>query len=309
MSHLMRNFLTGKVSRATLLAGLLVGFAAFFSSVIGGILLYPGPFDWRKRVMSRAISPHHNPDAYWIPAVGIMVTALLFLPFAGYVTRRLHPITQRGARVAGVAFALGSLLLVGVGVPLPPGLERLHEFFARGSTAAIVVGALCCCGCAFQDRRRAATNPRVLGNRLAFFWMTLPLLLVGFGLTCGVLYLGRLAELEWALQARHALKPTMWWQLAFWEWVGVAAFFVFLFLSVRWLPERAQSVVTPYVPVIGVREPGLTGASTTGTINGVNHHVPANGDQVREPGLPARPAQRPAMTRLAPKAEPPATVA
>jgi len=98
MPRLVRNFFTGHVSRTALLTALLVGFASFFSSLIIGILLYPGPFDWRKRVLSRAISPDHNPEAYWIPALGIAAAALLFLPFAGYVARRLHGITPQVAR-------------------------------------------------------------------------------------------------------------------------------------------------------------------------------------------------------------------
>ena len=154
--------------------------------------------------------------------------------------------------MVGVAFLLGSILFMGVALPLPaqmpPGLERLHEVLARASAGAIAIGMLCCCVCALKDRFRALGGQRRLRGRLAFCWMSLPLLLVAFGLVCGIMLLGRKVGMEWALQAGQVLRPTMFWQLAFWEWVGVVAFFTFLFLSALWLPERAKSPSPSFRP-------------------------------------------------------------
>jgi len=239
---------------------MLLGFTSYISSVIVGIQLYPGEFDWRKRVMSRAISPHHNPDAYWIPSLGIAVCALLLLPFAGYVQGRLKAITPRGSRFTGFAFASGILLLLGVALPLPAqlplGFDRLHEVLARSSAAGMTIGVLCCCGFAFKDRQLSQAHGRVLRKRLAYCWMSLPLMLLGFGLICGALMLGRAAKLEWALYARQVLRPTMFWQLAFWEWVGILTFFAFIWISALWLPEHIRTpvpelVLPPDVPVAG----------------------------------------------------------
>ncbi len=281
MSRWVRNFFSGQVSRTTLLAGLLLGFASFFSTVIAGMALYPGDFDWRRRVMSRAISPHHNPDAYWIPALGVVAAALLFLPFAGYVEQRLRAVTPRSARWVGGAFTLGILLFIGVGVPLPAdmprGFRRLHEVFARASAGALAVGMVGCCWCAFKDWFRSWGGQRLLRERLVFCWLSLPLMLVGFGLICGLMLLGREAEMAWALQAGDVLRPTMFWQLAFWEWVGVVAFFGFLFVSALWLPEHARSS-HPLVPAGENLETHLIGPeiAVATHVNGVNHHTKLN---------------------------------
>jgi hypothetical protein len=144
MLRLIHKFFAGDVPRTTLLTRLLpLSFASFFGTLLLGILLFPGSFDWQKRVISHVLAPRYNPDAYWFPSLGLMAAALLTLPFAGYVEQRLRASTPRLARLAGVAFTLGFLLVASVAVPLP-GWRRLHEFLARASVVPFALGVLCC---------------------------------------------------------------------------------------------------------------------------------------------------------------------
>ena len=69
------------------------------------------------------------------------------------------------------------------------------------------------------------------------------------GVISGVMLLGRKADQEWAVSAAKALRPTMVWQLAFWEWLGMGILFAFLFLSVLWLPEPVKSPAPSAAPV------------------------------------------------------------
>lgn len=250
MPRLLQNFLSGDVSRTLLLTRLLpLSFASFFVTLFIGILLFPGSFEWEKRVMSHVLAPRYNPDAYWLPSLGLMAAALLALPFAGYVAGRLRAITPRLARLAGLAFALGLVLIVSVAVPLP-GWRRLHETLARAAVVPMVVGILCCGVCALKDLFCLRGSRRVLRGRLAFCWMSFPLLLIACGAVSGVLLLGRKTDQGWAIQAAEFLRPTLFWQLAFWEWVGAVLLGMFLFFSVLWLPEETESTVPSFAPAL-----------------------------------------------------------
>ena len=247
--RLVGNFFAGHVTRATLLTRLLpLSLATFVTTMIIGILLFPGDYDWRRHVLSRVISPRYNPDAYWLPSIGIAAAALLTLPFAGYVERRLRAIAPGVARSAGVAFALGLLLLASVGVPLA-GFGRLHENLARAAAGVLAVGMLCCGVCALRDHLRFLGGRRSLCDRLSFCWAALPLLPITAGAVSGVMLLGRQAGHGWALRTAEVLRSTMFWQLAFWEWVGLGLLFGFFFLSVLWLPEQANSPAPSFAPV------------------------------------------------------------
>jgi hypothetical protein len=243
LPHRIVDFFAGYISRSTLLFRLLpLSLTCFFGTFIFGAHWLPGHYDWRKRVMSHVISPAHNPDAYWLPAMGIAAAAVLTLPFAGYVQRRLRQIMPRVAQSINAAFALGLLLVVGAAIPLP-GMGRLHETFARASAAAIALGMLGCCVCALKDRSWFPGGRPSLCGKLALCWTSLAFLPVAGGVVSGILLLGRKAHLESAVRISQVLRPTVLWQLAFWEWAGVVALFAFLFLSVLWLPKEVMSPV------------------------------------------------------------------
>jgi len=235
------DFFAGRVSRSTLLTRLLpLSFATFLGTLLLGILWFPVPFLWQKHVLSDVISPRDNPEAYWLPSIGIVVSVLLTLPFAGYVERRLVAIDRLAARWTSVSFALGLLLLAGAAVPLA-GFGRLHARLAGAAAGAFAVGMLCCSAHAIKDRFRGLGGHRLLCGRLSFCWVCLPLMPIVCGIFAGIMLLGRKADQGWALHAADVLRSTMYWQLAFWEWVGLAALLLFLVLSVLWLPEPVKS--------------------------------------------------------------------
>jgi hypothetical protein len=245
MPRSIQNFFAGHVSRRALLTLLLpLSLATFCVTVSLGILLFPGPYDWRTCVISRVISPLRNPEGYWVPSLGLAVAALLALPFAGYIEQRLRPTTPRLARWARVAFALGFLLVFSIVVPRYteplPGLRWPHETLARLSAAATSFGVVCCCLCALRDRLLCFGGRQMLHRRLGLCWASITLLPFLCGLVCAALMLGRKAGEPWAVSACGFLRSTMLWQLAFWEWVGVVLLFTFLFLSVLWLPEQVE---------------------------------------------------------------------
>ena len=237
----MRKLFIGHVSRATLLTRLLpLSLVTFLGTLTGGILLFPIPFRWQKHVLSCIISSRDNPGVFWLPAIGVVVASLLAVPFAGYAEQRLRAIDRLAARWTGVSFRLGLLLLASSALPLA-GFGRLHACLAAASAITIAVGMGCCCAHAIKDRFPSLGGQGLLCHKLALCWVAIPLSPVVCGVIIGALRLARLADQRWAVQACEFLRPTMFWQLAFWEWVCLAMFYAFLFLSALWLPEQIQA--------------------------------------------------------------------
>ena len=245
MAHRIQKVFTGYVSKTVLLTMLLpLSIASFFGTVIVAAFFFPVPYDWSVRAISNLISPHDNPGAYWLPRLGLAVSAVLALPFAGYVEQRLRGITPRLARATGMAFALAFVLLLLAGIVVPQqvlpvfGWHRMHEFLARSSAVAFSIGMLCCCACAFKDRYRVFGGQRSLGTALSYYWGWVTLLPVGCAAILGALhFLGHQADQAWAEQARESFRNTIMWHLAFWEWIGSVVFFMFMVVTVLLLPE------------------------------------------------------------------------
>jgi hypothetical protein len=254
MTRNVQRVFAGHVSKTVLLTIFLpFSIASFFGTVIVAAFFFPVPYDWSVRAMSNLASPRDNPSAYWLPCLGLATSAVLALPFAGYLERRLRGITPRLARTAGVAFALACVLLLLTGlVPqqvLPVfGWHRMHEFLARGSAAAFFTGMICCCVCALGDRFRVFGGQRSLGTALSYYWGWATLLPLGCVAVIGVLhFLGHVADQAWAEQARQSFRHTILWHLAFWEWIGSVLFFMFMVVTVLLLPEgtKAPAVILP----------------------------------------------------------------
>ena len=244
MTRNVQRVFAGHVSKTVLLTIFLpFSIASFFGTVIVAAFFFPVPYDWSVRAMSNLASPRDNPSAYWLPCLGLATSAVLALPFAGYLERRLRGITPRLARTAGVAFALACVLLLLTGIVpqqvlLVFGWQRTHEFLARCSAAAFFIGMLCCCVCAFRDRFRIFGGQRSLGTALSYYWGWVTLLPVGCVAIIGALkFLGYEADQAWAEQARQSFRHTIMWHLAFWEWIGSVIFFMFMMVTVLLLPE------------------------------------------------------------------------
>jgi hypothetical protein len=242
----------GQVSKSALLTTLLpLSFGTFFIALSAAASFFPQGYDWRVHVISKLTSPVANPQAYWIASLGLMMTMLFALPFAGYVQRRLQPIAPRLARVSGVTFALGFIvmaisMLAQLAEPLI-GLHKLHTYLAQTAAGFFMIGMICCSASAITDRLRLFGGRAALPRTLASFWASLTLLPVAVLTTIVLLLLlGGPAE-----QIRQSFRHTPMWHLAFWEWVGTILACAFLTGSVALLPiPRDQARRSHHVTVL-----------------------------------------------------------
>src|ERR1700691_3079257 len=102
---------------------------SYFGSLMFAIWMFPGPFDWRTRSMSKLLYPSNNPQFHAIGSVGVAVTGLLTIPFAGYIGSRLRVISIVLAEIGAFAFGAGAIsLILGALIVSRP---FLHEMFAR----------------------------------------------------------------------------------------------------------------------------------------------------------------------------------
>jgi hypothetical protein len=224
--------------RKQTLAVLLVLIAvSFFGSLGMAAWMFPHNYDWRYRVISNLLSPRDNPGHYWLPACGIILAAVLMLPFAGYLRRNLEIASPRTARVTAGALIAGIVALICACLVVPQhmhdvfGIRRLHEFIARSAAGFIAIGMLTACWCAWRGFRK-----NLLQGRLFCAWSLVTLLpLAGIFLSESLLVLTRLKP-EWAMPIRNALRHSVFWHLGFWEWSSSAAVFVFLCAAVFLIP-------------------------------------------------------------------------
>jgi hypothetical protein len=112
LPHLI-DFCSGRLKQRTLrqiFMPLIV--VSYFGSLILAIWLFPGPFDWRTKSMSKLLYPENNPHFHAIGSVGMAVAGLLMIPFAGYIGRRLRVIARLAAEFGALAFGVGALSLI-----------------------------------------------------------------------------------------------------------------------------------------------------------------------------------------------------
>ncbi len=241
----LQQYAAGNVSKSTLLTRLLpLSFITLFSTLFIAAQQFPEEYDWRRRVISHLISPRHNPEGYLLPSIGLAVAALLCLPVAGYIEQRLHGVAPKLSRWAGMGLGLGIFLMVTVPLPfnvdsMPPAVHWVHEALARTAAVAIIGGMICCCLCGLKDRFR---GEQTLSRAMVVTWTSLTAFPFVFGILAGILKICRKAKMEWAMELRLQLKPTVVWQLAFWEWVGVVAFILFMLASAMLLPARIRGM-------------------------------------------------------------------
>ena len=125
--------------KSTLAILLALIFLSFFGILTLSASMFPQNYDWRYRVISNLLSPRDNPDCYWIAAVGLGLSGVLMLPFAGYLGHSLRMVAPRMAKVTAAAFVLGIISLVCACVVFPQhthatlGIQRLHEFLGHSS--------------------------------------------------------------------------------------------------------------------------------------------------------------------------------
>jgi len=241
-AHSIRKHFVGHVSKPVLLTRLLpLSVASLFGALGAAAVFYPTSFDWRVQVISSLTSPYDNARGCWLAALGVMAGMFLISPFAGYVAARLHAIALQPARSAGTGFALSfflTFLAVALQLAQPViGLRWLHGILAGAAALSFIAAMFCCSACALQVRLRRSDGSGPLSGALVFSWLSLTLLPIVCLAAIGVLMLlGRHAGFSWAEDFRQSFRHTALWNLAFWEWIGVAMGFVFMAISVSLLP-------------------------------------------------------------------------
>ncbi len=228
--------------KQTLTALLVLIFVSFFGTLAMAALIFPQNYDWRYRVISNLLSRRDNPQHYWLPACGIILAALLMLPFVAYLYRSLKAVSLHAARLSAGAFIAGIFALICACLVVPQhvhavvGIRRLHEFIARSAAGFIAIGMLTASWCARKGFRK-----NLLDGRLFWSWSLVTMLpLAGIFLSESLLVLTRLKP-EWAMPIRNALRHSVFWHLGFWEWSGSAAVFLFLCAAVFLAPSRAST--------------------------------------------------------------------
>jgi hypothetical protein len=235
------NFFSGNLRRKTLLFVVVpLIFLSYFGTLAFAIFRFPEAYDWRRSVISHLISPRNNPEFHAIPSFGMAFTGLLMIPFAGYINRRLRVASQLGANIGAFAFGSGVLWLILAGLIVSqrhPGtlsLPRLHEMCARTAALSIGTGLLAFCACALKGYLISATGKKPYQRRLLISWM----LLTAVPILGVVLSECLLLTLRAQLPVSPVWKNAFFWHLAFWEWIGSAAVFLFLLSSALFLPEQ-----------------------------------------------------------------------
>jgi hypothetical protein len=238
----LSRFISGEITRRTLLCVVFpLIIVSYFGMLALAIVLYPGGYDWRFMSVSKLLYPRNNPQFYSIASIGIVVTGLLMIPFAGYINRRLRSAAPVIANVATVAFAGGVVCTILAGLvsshPLhgSSSLPKLHEILARAAAIGIGIGILVFNVCAVKAYCNPATEKNPVRRSLVVSWnlLTLPAILV---VVVKLVMYARIQSLNPMFQA---LRNSAAWHLGFWEWIGSTAIILFLFCSALLLPEHA----------------------------------------------------------------------
>jgi hypothetical protein len=232
--------------KSVLTALLILIFLAFFGTLALSARMFPQNYDWRYRVISNLLSPRDNPGHYWLPACGIVLTAVLMLPFAGYLHRSLESASPRAAHLSAGGLTAGIIALICACLVVPQhlhevlGVRRLHEFIARSAAGLLAIGMLAACWCAWKGFRK-----HLFQRRLFWTWSLVTFLpLTGIFVSEFLLVFARLKP-AWAIPVRSALRHSVFWHLGFWEWLGAAAVFVFLCAAVVLTPTPASQCAAP----------------------------------------------------------------
>jgi hypothetical protein len=235
------DFLSGNLRRRTMLRVVapLIG-VFYFGSLAVAVALFPKGYDWRTMSVSKLLYPLVNPEYHFIPAVGIGMSAMLMLPFAGYIRRGLG-VDSRMVRAGAALFFSGAICLILASVITSHPAQgratvpRLHEALGRVAGIGLGLGMVLFELSALRGRRWAGGES--CSRRLVIWWgwLTWP----GVVVMALVLVL----RIHWpALEPfRRMLRQSAAWNLGCWEWIGSAAVFGFLVVAAWLLPEAEKA--------------------------------------------------------------------
>jgi hypothetical protein len=210
---------------------------SFFGSLALAVALLPRAYDWRVMSISQLLYPRVNPQFHFIPAVGLALTGVLVLPFAGYTKRRLG-VDSPAVRAGAGFFAGGAICLILASMITSHPLHgratvpKLHEVLGRAAGIGLGVGILMFEFYALRQRQRAGSE--LVSRRLVIWWslITWPaIVLLILRLVIGVHF----QVLE---PITRSLKQSAAWHLGFWEWIGAVAVIMFLVVSAWLLPAN-----------------------------------------------------------------------
>jgi hypothetical protein len=205
--------------------------ASYFGTLIFAIRMFPGPFDWRTKSMSKLLYPENNPRFHTVASVGLAVAGLATIPFAGWIARRLRVMSPALADIGAIAFAAGCLsLILGATIVLQP---FLHEFFARGAGICFGLGMLAFYLCAMTGVSVSSDEERVRPP-VFFGWSVI----VPPALVIIVLRLLAAVHFQWSNPLYRTIENRSFWHLGFWEWIGSIAIYLFIIVAVLLLPEH-----------------------------------------------------------------------
>src|SRR5271165_975132 len=244
------NFFSGNLTRMTLLFVVVpLIFLSYFGTLVFAISRFPEAYDWRDSVISHHISPRNNPEFHSVPSFGMAITGLLMIPFARYINWRLRVASQLGANIGTFAFGSGVIWLILAGLIVSQrhhgtsSLPTLHEMCARRAALGIGTGLLAFCACALKGYFIPAIGKKPYQRRLLISWILVTLVPILGVVLSECLWLIMRAHLPWSFQIDLMLKNALFWHLAFREWIGSAAVFLFLLSSALFLPEKTSGCV------------------------------------------------------------------
>jgi hypothetical protein len=240
------DFFSGNLPQRTILAMLIpLIFTSYFGTLTFAVVVFPETYDWRSSVISSLLSPRYSPQFHWIPSIGLTVSGLLAIPFGGYIGQRLRSASRLGANIGMASFIVGFVALILAAAIVTRhshpiiGILGIHEILARTSALGLGFGIISFCWSAIQGSRTASVDQKLYSRSLVSLWTTLAFLalltLTGAGCCALISKVGAPGFLPFFQLLRHS--PL--WHLAFWEWVGSVAVFLFL-TSAAWLLPRGQ---------------------------------------------------------------------
>ena len=216
-------------------------FTFYYGILITAVFLFPQSYDSRFSVISNLLAPQHNPEFHWLASLGMALAGLFAVPFGGYIGCRLRPVSRLWANIGASALIGGFVLLILAAVietgRLHPifGMLGVHELLARTSAIGLGIGIVCFYGCVLRGTRSIGRHG--YGRGLVFLWsvITLSALVAVAGSLCTVL--PSKAGVPGLLPVYRPLRQSPVWHLAFWEWIGSGAVFLFLISAAWLLPE------------------------------------------------------------------------
>jgi hypothetical protein len=239
------DFFAGKLPRRVMLGAVIpLIFTFYFGTLITAVFVLPQSYDWRFSVISNLLSPQRNPGFHWVASLGLALAALCAVPFGGYIGHRLRPVSRLWANIGAGALICGFVLLLFAALIVTRrshpvfGILGVHELLARTSVIGLGTGIICFYGCILRGARSIGQHQYSRG--LVFLWSIIILseLTAMAGSLCTVLL--SKSGLVGSLPVYPLLKHSPLWHLAFWEWIGSGAVFLFLISAAWLLPPNAE---------------------------------------------------------------------